>query len=126
VKAKWKKSPPALIAAFDAAIAGRPGVERRQMFGYPCAFLKGNMLTGLFQNQMMVRLSEADRAEAALQAAATPFAPGGRPMREYVVLPPEVITDKRRLGAWLKRAIAYVDTLPAKKPKAAKPKPKRG
>ena len=44
MKGKWKKSPPELVATFDAAIAGKPGVERRQMFGYPCAFLNGNML----------------------------------------------------------------------------------
>ena len=122
MKAKWKKSPPELIAAFDAAIAGKPGVERRQMFGYPCSFLNGNMLSGLFQDQMMVRLSEADRAKAAREVAAMPFAPGGRPMREYVVLPAEIVADKRKLGTWLKRAIAYVETLPAKKPR----KPKRG
>ena len=122
MKGKWKKSPPELIAAFDAAIAGKPGVERRQMFGYPSAFLKGNLLAGLFQDQMMVRLSETDRAKATVEAAARPFAPGGRPMREYVVLPPEIVADKRKLDAWLKRAIAFVGTLPAKKPK----KPKRG
>jgi len=122
MKKKWKKSPTELIAAFDAAIAGKAGVERRQMFGYPCAFLNGNMLTGLFEDQMMVRLSEADRAKASLQAAATPFAPGGRPMREYVVLPAAIVADKRKLGAWLGRAIAYVETLPIKK----KAKAKRG
>ena len=92
------------------------------MFGYPCAFLNGNLLTGLFQDQMMVRLSEADRAKAALDVAATPFAPGGRPMREYVVLPPEIIGDKRKLNAWLKRAIAYVGALPTKKAKKLKRK----
>ena len=126
MKGTWKKSPPELIAAFDAAIAGKPGVERRQMFGYPCAFLKGNMLSGLFQDQMMVRLSEADRSKASLEAAATPFAPGGRPMREYVVLPLQIVADKRKVGAWLKRAIAYVETLPAKKPQNSKAKTKRG
>ena len=126
MKATWKKSPPELIAAFDAAIAGKPGVERRQMFGYPCAFLNGNMLSGLVQEQMMVRLSEADRARASLDAAATPFAPGGRPMREYVVLPPAIVADKRKLGAWLERAVAYVETLPAKKPRKPRAKPKRG
>jgi TfoX/Sxy family transcriptional regulator of competence genes len=120
MKAKWKKAPPELIAMFDAAIAGKPGVERRQMFGYPCAFLKGNMLAGLFEDQMMVRLSETDRTKASQQVAATPFAPGGRPMREYVVLPAEIVADKRRLGAWLKRAIAYVETLPAKKPRKSR------
>ena len=122
MKAKWKKSPAELIATFDAAIAGQPGVERRQMFGYPSAFLGGNLLSGLFQDQMMVRLSEADRAKALAEAGAKPFAPGGRPMREYVVLPPAIVADKRKLGTWLKRAITYAGTLPAKKAK----KPKRG
>ena len=122
MKAKWKKSPPELIATFDAAIAGKPGVERRQMFSYPCAFLGGNLLSGLFQDQMMVRLSDTDRAKAVTEAGAKPFAPGGRPMREYVVLPPAIVADKRKRGTWLRRAIAYVETLPPKKPR----KPKRG
>jgi TfoX/Sxy family transcriptional regulator of competence genes len=122
MKAKWKKSPPGLTATFDAAIAGKPGVERRQMFGYPCAFLNGNLLSGLFQDQMMVRLSEADRTKAVVEAGAEPFAPGGRPMREYVVLPPGIVADKRKLGLWLKRAIAHVETLTARKPK----RPRRG
>ena len=34
--------------------------------------------------------------------------------------------DKRKFGAWHKRAIAYVETLPAKKPQKPKAKPKRG
>jgi TfoX/Sxy family transcriptional regulator of competence genes len=117
MKAKWKKSPPELVATFDAAIKGKPDIERRQMFGYPCAFLNRNMLTGLFQDRMIVRLSEADRAKAIGELGAQPFAPGGRPMREYVVLPPDIVADGRKLGSWLKRAIAYVETLPAKKPK---------
>ena len=122
MKGKWKKSPPDLIATFDAAIAGRPGVKRSQMFGYANAFLHGHMLTGLFQDRMMVRLSEADRAKA-IEAGGSIFEPmQGRPMREYVVLPPGIVADKRKLAGWLKRAIAYVDTLPPKTPK----KPKRG
>lgn len=122
MKGTWKKAPPELITLFDAAIAARPGVERRQMFGYPCAFLNGNMLTGLFEDRMMVRLSEADRTRAASEIGAEPFAPGGRPMREYVILPRDIVTDKRKLGLWIKRAISHVETLPAKKPK----KPRHG
>jgi TfoX/Sxy family transcriptional regulator of competence genes len=122
MKGSLRKAPPELIALFDAAIAARPGVERRQMFGYPCAFLNGNMLAGLFEDQMMVRLSEADRARAASEIGAEPFAPGGRPMREYVVLPKAIVADKGKLGPWIERAIAHVEALPAKTPK----KPKRG
>ncbi len=121
--AKWQKSPPALIATFDSALEADARLERRQMFGYPCAFLDGKMLTGLFEDQMMMRLSEADRARAAAALGATPFEPiKGRPMREYVVLPPAVVADTRKLRAWLRRAVAYVESLPARKPK----KPRRG
>ncbi len=120
---KWKKSPPALIARFDAALTVDGRIERRQMFGFPCAFLNGNMLTGLFQDGMTVRLSEADRTKAMAGPGATIFEPmKGRPMREYVVLPPAIVADSRKLRAWLRRAITHVDTLPPKKPK----KPKRG
>ena len=122
MKGTWKKAPPELITLFDAAIAARPAVERRQMFGYPCAFLNGDMLTGLFEDRMTFRLSEADRAKAAREIGAEPFAPGGRPMREYVVLPRDIVADMRKLGPWLERAIAHVETLPAKKPR----KPTRG
>lgn len=116
--AKWKKSPQSLIDTFDAMIAGKAGVERRQMFGYPCAFLNGNMLTGLFEDRLMMRLSEADRTKAAADLGARTFEPmKGRPMREYMELPAAVVGDRRKLGAWLRRAIAYVETLPAKKPK---------
>ncbi len=45
----WKKSSPALIAYFDKALPDDPRVERRQMFGYPCAFVNGQLFTGLHQ-----------------------------------------------------------------------------
>ena len=34
----WSKSPPDLIARFDAALPGHPGLVRKPMFGYPAAF----------------------------------------------------------------------------------------
>jgi TfoX/Sxy family transcriptional regulator of competence genes len=116
------KSSPALVAIFEAAIAARPALQRRLMFGCPCAFLNDNLVSGVVKNQLMMRLAEKDRAKAAAEGA-TPFMMrGGKPTREYIVLPADTVADKRRLGAWLKRAIAHVETLPAKKPK----KPKLG
>ena len=40
MKRKWQPSSPELIACFDACLPHAAGVERRQMFGYPCAFVK--------------------------------------------------------------------------------------
>ena len=68
---RWKKSSAERVALFDAVLSGQPGAERRQMFGYPAAFVNGNLATGLHQDDWMVRLGEQDRAALA--------AKGGRP-----------------------------------------------
>ena len=110
----WRKSPPALIAAFDAALPDDPHVERRKMFGYPAAFAHGHLFTGLHQENLMVRLGEAQRA-ALVKNGGRPFEPmPGRAMREYVVVPDTIVADKRALAMWLKRGLAYVGTLPPK------------
>ena len=56
-----------------------------------------------------------ERAELAA-AGGTPFAPmPGRPMREYLVLPPDTAADPAAAEPWLSRALAYVEQLPPKK-----------
>ena len=102
-------------AAFERATEGLPGVERRTMFGYPSVFVNGNMLSSIFQDRIMVRLSEADRGDAMNHAGAKPFEPTpGRGMREYVELPSGVIADTKALRGWFERGIAYVRSLPSK------------
>ncbi len=120
--ASQMKSSPARLAAFEAALGAKAELQRRLMFGCPCGFLNGNLVTGLVKNQLMLRLSEKDRVKAAADRAAPFMMRGGRATREYMVLPDDIVADKRKLGAWLKRAIAHVETLPAKKKKAKKPK----
>jgi TfoX/Sxy family transcriptional regulator of competence genes len=120
----WKKAPPALVAAFDAALPDDPAVERRQMFGYPCAFARGHMFTGLHEHRCVVRLGEQRRAALLATPGAKPFVALGRTMREYVVVPPGVARDRRALARCMRDALAYVLALP---PKAVKsPRRKRG
>jgi TfoX/Sxy family transcriptional regulator of competence genes len=100
--------------AFDRAVNGLAGTERRRMFGYPSVFLNGNMLASIFQDRIMVRLSDTDRAEA-LAAGAKPFEPmPGRAMKEYVELPAAVVNEPGALRAWIERGRSYVATLPKK------------
>ena len=101
---KFDKSPPWLIELFTQATAALPG-EARKMFGYHSRFLDGNLYSG-----------EADRARLLAVAGAAPFDPvGGRPMKEYVVLPRELLDDDRALRDWLDRAADYARSLPVKK-----------
>lgn len=109
------KSPAALIERFDAIVAALDGVERRKMFGYPALFVGGNLVTGLFAEQWMIRLPDADREALLAVGGAEPFSPmPGRTMKGYAVLPREVVADDRALREWVDRAIAFGRTLPPK------------
>jgi len=130
----WRKSPEALVALFDACLPREGGVERRQMFGYPCAFVNGNLACGLHQENVLVRLPEARRTVLVAERGVRSFEPmPGRPMREYVIVPPDVVVDPVALGAWLAEGVAYARSLPsgAKSRSGAKtprptPRPTRG
>jgi TfoX/Sxy family transcriptional regulator of competence genes len=118
----WRKPSPELVERFGEATAGIEGIELRKMFGFPAAFVGGNMAAGLHQDTFMVRLPEDERAER-LDAGWSLFEPmPGRPMREYVALPDEVAADVDAARRWIERAAAYTGTLPPKAPKAPKAK----
>jgi TfoX/Sxy family transcriptional regulator of competence genes len=106
------------VKVFQEATANLAGAEPRTMFGYPSVFLNGNMLACIFQDRIMVRLSEEDRAEAA-KIGGKPFEPSpGRAMKEYVELPPQVVSSAAGLRPWLDRGRTFVATLPKKKKKS--------
>lgn len=101
--------------AFARAVEGLRDVEHRTMFGYPSVFLNGNMLACIFQDRIMVRLSEAGRAAAFSSVGAKPFEPSpGRAMKEYVELPASVAGDPKALRQWIEQGRSYVATLPKK------------
>lgn len=113
----WRKAPADLVARFHEAVAGIEGVEVRKMFGYPAAFIGGNLTAGLYQESVMVRLSDAERAERIADGWSLFEPMPGRPMREYVALPAEAATDVEAIRHWVDRAAAHVRTLPPKVPK---------
>jgi hypothetical protein len=120
---KFEKSSPALVARFEQVLdrVAAPEVTRRPMFGYPCAWVGGNMATGLFAEHWWVRLAP-ERLEAVLDSGeATTFSVmPGREMKGYAVMPAAVIEDDARVDAWLREALAYTGSMPPKEPKARK------
>jgi TfoX/Sxy family transcriptional regulator of competence genes len=111
----WEKSPQDLADRFGRVLDRFPGVERRKMFGYPAAFVGGNMVTGLHQRDWVVRLPEAEQ-EAARAEGAMAFEPmPGRPMKNFVALPASVIADDDGVARWVERAVGHGKTLPPKR-----------
>src|SRR5438309_6683980 len=120
---KWEKAPEELKQKFEAAFPPAPA-ERRQMFGYPAGFVNGNMFGGLHEARVVLRLPEAERKKL-LDGGAKLFEPmPGRPMKEYVVLPPKLVDDAQKLKQWAQVAAKYTGTLPAKGAKKTKTKAK--
>jgi TfoX N-terminal domain len=111
----FTKSPPELVERFAAVLADYPDAQRKRMFGYPAAFVGGNMATGLFADSWIVRLPDAE-IEAAKAAGAGPFEPmPGKPMKAFVTIPPGDVDDDAAIRRWVVRGLALAASMPAKK-----------
>ena len=111
----FDKSPPGLVARFAEVLDGYPDAARKKMFGYPAAFVGGNMATGLFADKWVVRLPDAE-IETALAGGAGSFEPmPGKPMKAFVVIPAADVDDDGAIRSWVERGLAHARSMPAKK-----------
>ena len=118
---KMEKPGSEILAVFERQVPDRPDVECKMMFGARGAWVNGNMFMGTFEQDLALRLPEDARAE--LQAAGgQQFAPMGRTMREYVLVPRTMLADDARRAEWVDRAVDFVAAMP---PKVKKPKAPR-
>lgn len=113
----WQKPTPALVERFTACLPEDQGVERRKMFGYPCAFVNGNMFAGLHEQNLVLRLDQVGREHVIANHRAQPFVVMGKTMREYVVIGHAQARPASEVSALIAAALAYARTLPAKQPK---------
>jgi TfoX/Sxy family transcriptional regulator of competence genes len=117
----WKKAPQVNVDFFNLALEHHPEVERRRMFGFPCAFLGGNMFFGLFEETIFLRLPEEERRRINSLQQAVPFEPiPGRVMKEYVALNPGTVTDPGIFQTWFNKSLDYTSNLPVKPKKGGK------
>ena len=96
--------------------------KKKKMFGCSVFFANDNMLTGVFENDIFIRLSEKDRKKIISENdEVIPFEPlKGRIMKEYVVLPDHLYNDPEKFRELLNLSYNYVSSLPFKKTKPKK------
>ena len=100
---------------FFSLVPDGPGIGTRPMFGNLAAFVNGNMFLALVGTDVAVRLQEKEREELLAHDGAGPFEPmQGRPMKEYVVLPPAWRDDPEAAKAWVERSLDYAASLEPK------------
>ena len=117
----FPRADPKAVARFESLLPEADDVVVRPMFGHPAAFVAGNMFLGVFGGSVFLRLSETDRPDGLRIPGAYLFEPmPGRPMREYVVLPPAIVDHPARARPWVQRSLGYARGL---RPKASKRAP---
>ncbi len=104
-----------LAARIRQMLHGRPGIVEKKMFGGVCFLLRGNMLVGVWQDALIVRLGVDEAARALAEPYVREFditgraderLGNGRGRRIWKPTP--------QLAAWIDRAAAFVETLPPK------------
>lgn len=107
-------------AAFSGLVPDDPSVTLRPMFGNLAAFVNGNMFSGLFGEDLFVRLPDN---EAAKVKGGRPFEPmPGHAMSGYVMVPATWQKKPDSVRAWVDRALTLTRAMPAKAKKPAKVK----
>ena len=109
------KADPKTAALFRTLLPTDARITVRPMFGHTAAFVNGHMFAGTFGAHVFVRLDVPSRAALLALPGATVFAPmKNRPMKDYVQLPPAMLTDPSTATTWIARALDWTSTLPAK------------
>lgn len=94
-------------------LAGRGGVTEKKMFGGLAFMVDGHMACGIVGDELMLRLG-AEGADAALdEPNVRPMDFTGRPITTMVFVGRDGLHGEA-LHGWVGRAVAFVETLPAK------------
>jgi TfoX/Sxy family transcriptional regulator of competence genes len=104
----------ALAKRIRRQLSRRKNVEEKKMFSGLGFLLNGNLLVGVRKDSLLVRLGPEQGEEALRQPHVTPFDVGGRTMKGWVVIAEEGVESDGPLQDWIRRAVEFVGTLPAK------------
>ncbi|MFN0029558.1 MAG: hypothetical protein ACKV2O_20585 [Acidimicrobiales bacterium] len=106
--------------ALVAPLLLQPGIRRSMMMGYRCVQVEGAIFAmwDRREHAMVIKLPEARAEELLDRRRAQPFAPNGRPFRQWVAVP---VRRRRSWGALLEEAHRYVRSLPPPKPRPRRP-----
>ena len=120
----WIKVPVEHHPVFRAALPRDPRITVIRMFGGLAALYNGHIFAGLFARSIIARLPPEAHAEAMALDGASLFDPmgKGRPMRDTVLFPEDVMDDDGDLRRWLARALSHATSLPPKERKERREK----
>jgi TfoX/Sxy family transcriptional regulator of competence genes len=117
-----EKPTEAIVRLFTGLIPDDPAVQRRSMFGMPCAFVNGQMFLGTFEDSLVLRVGPTRAAALHGEAGLAVFSPPrGGAWKDYLQVSPALLGDDTRLPGLVAEALTFTAAAPPKKKKAARP-----
>jgi hypothetical protein len=89
------------------------GTTRKKMFGGTCYLLQGNMVCGVYKDNLILRLGDAAGVVALEEPHVSPFDITGRPMKGWVMVK-QAGFEGEKLCYWIEKARQFVKRLPPK------------
>lgn len=116
--------------AYDQKLAERvrawaakhPGIESKTMFGGLCYLVGGNMLGGVKDANLLLRLGPSGASHIG-KPHVRPFPDWAKPMAGFLMVEPAGCATAPALARWLDAALAFAKALPPKPPKKPTAKP---
>jgi TfoX/Sxy family transcriptional regulator of competence genes len=103
-----------LAARIRGVLDSRADVDERKMFGGIAYLVAGNMACGVMGEDLMVRMAPGDAAALESEPGARRFDMGGRPMKGWLLVAPEITADDGELERWVRRGEKFAASLPPK------------
>ena len=103
--------------AFSKLVPDEPAVTLKPMFGQLSAFVNGNMFCGLFGDDLVVRLPDAEIAKVKQQGGRDFEPMAGHKMGGYVMVESSWRSKPGPSAALIKRALSITREMPSKAPK---------
>jgi TfoX/Sxy family transcriptional regulator of competence genes len=95
-------------------LKGMQSIEEKPMFGGTCFMWRGNLLCGVMQEDLLVRVAKKDYDRFIGDQGARPMVMGGRSGKSWILVHKSVVADGPVMDMWLDRAREFVGSLPAK------------
>ena len=103
---------------FKSVVPEEDSINIRPMFGNLAAFVNGNIFTGLYGDDLFVRLPDGSSADLLKENGTKSFEPmKGRPMKDYVCVPKEWVGKPELVGPWILKSLELTKKLPKKQKK---------
>ena len=106
-----------LLARIRKLITNNPAITEKKMFGGAAFLLQGNLLIGVWQDSLIVRLGIEDGAKALTEPHVRPFDLTGKAMKGWAMVDSPGFATEKELEGWILRTTKFVRTLPPKKGK---------